>query len=800
MIKSIQAQVSLEKINEALHKACSTIAPTWPLDQFIAVNPFWAMRHQSISDTSALLSALSQSRCLMPTSYYLSMWQQNIIKEEHLSKAAKLENSIDVNRNLLAVVKAQSQLPHWHNISDLLDSSEDRTHKMAWRDEITHQISQFCAAFFQESSPLNSHYLKDRASLYQQWLWVVQKDRGISIIMDEPGLSDYFSQLPNDHETLISMVLADLEVESDVIEHYAHALLLDINGWAAWVSYYDENLMLELLAIRLSWEWVLWQYHIEKYPNKVRYLKHSWQQEMATLPQIIKQYKDVQKPLWIWQRALELAYQETLVTQFKTSDSSLRLTNQRPHLQAAFCIDVRSESMRSALERQNDLISTHGFAGFFGIPVNYMPLGTDKQSSHLPGLLTADLHAELDSHDQSERDAHNARLFNQHARHQAWSTSSASSFSMVEAGGLSYLFSLLKKSFLPKPKTSLFKRLPSEGNWVIKHGQRPITLDEKVKLASGILTQMGLTENFAPFVLLVGHSAQCNNNPHAAGLECGACGGQSGELNVRILCQLLNETSVRSGLQRQGIEVSDDTLFIPTLHNTTTQELSILENKSCLDESLINDLENAQKEAQISLAKELTLSPLKGSLSEHLSKHASEWSQVRPEWGLANNASLIIAPRTLTRGVDLEGRAFLHDYDYKKDSNGKILRAIMTAPMVVSNWINMQYNASVWDNHKYGSGNKVLHNVVGGNIGVFEGNGGDLRIGLPLQSLSDGENWMHQPMRLTVFIAAPQDNIKSIIETEPVVSDLVNNHWLHLVQLDDDGSAYLYTGEKWQAL
>ncbi len=44
----------------------------------------------------------------------------------------------------------------------------------------------------------------------------------------------------------------------------------------------------------------------------------------------------------------------------------------------------------------------------------------------------------------------------------------------------------------------------------------------------------------------------------------------------------------------------------------------------------------------------------------------------------------------------------------------------------------MQYYASTVDNHRYGCGNKVLHNVVGGRIGVFEGNGGDLCIGLPM--------------------------------------------------------------------
>lgn len=98
--------------------------------------------------------------------------------------------------------------------------------------------------------------------------------------------------------------------------------------------------------------------------------------------------------------------------------------------------------------------------------------------------------------------------------------------------------------------------------------------------------------------------------------------------------------------------------------------------------------------------------------------------------------------------MNLQGRSFLHDYQWQKDKDFAVLELIMTAPMVATNWINMQDNASVTDNLKYGCGNKVLHNAVGGNIGVFEGNGGDLRIGLAMQSLHDGEKWMHQPQRL----------------------------------------------------
>ncbi len=144
-------------------------------------------------------------------------------------------------------------------------------------------------------------------------------------------------------------------------------------------------------------------------------------------------------------------------------------------------------------------------------------------------------------------------------------------------------------------------------------------------------------------------------------------------------------------------------------------------------------------------------------------RRSRDWSQVRPEWALANNAAFIAAPRPRSAGMDLGGRAFLHEYVWEKDSGSQILELIMTAPMVVANWINMQYHGSVVDNRRFGSGNKVLHNVVGGAIGVLEGNGGDLRVGLPLQSLHDGKHWVHEPLRLSGFIEAPQAAMDDII-------------------------------------
>mgnify|MGYP002653626924 CR=1 FL=1 len=100
-------------------------------------------------------------------------------------------------------------------------------------------------------------------------------------------------------------------------------------------------------------------------------------------------------------------------------------------------------------------------------------------------------------------------------------------------------------------------------------------------------------------------------------------------------------------------------------------------------------------------------------------------------------------------------------------------------------------STSTTDNQRFGSGNKVLHNVVGGNIGVFEGNGGDLRIGLARQSLHDGQRWLHRPLRLSVIITAPRSMIEQVIASHQVVRELVEHAWLYLLRLDDDRAASL---------
>ncbi|MBM3961668.1 MAG: DUF2309 family protein, partial [Planctomycetes bacterium] len=124
------------------------------------------------------------------------------------------------------------------------------------------------------------------------------------------------------------------------------------------------------------------------------------------------------------------------------------------------------------------------------------------------------------------------------------------------------------------------------------------------------------------------------------------------------------------------------------------------------------------------------------------------------------------------------------------DRDGMLLAQLFSAPMQVATWINLQYCAAVVDPRAFGGGNKVLHDVVGGRLGVYEGNGGDLRVGQLLQSLHDGRRWRHTPASLAVYVAADETRIEQTLAASEPGRLLVENGWLHLLRLADDGAVW----------
>jgi uncharacterized protein YbcC (UPF0753/DUF2309 family) len=180
---------------------------------------------------------------------------------------------------------------------------------------------------------------------------------------------------------------------------------------------------------------------------------------------------------------------------------------------------------------------------------------------------------------------------------------------------------------------------------------------------------------------------------------------------------------------------------------------------------------------------------------------AADWAQPRPEWSLAGAAAIVVGPRALTEGLDLDGRVFLQSYRPEHDPDGSTLEQLLTAPVVVAQWITAQYWASLVDPYRFGAGDKTTHNVVGDGAelsAVVTGARGDLRIGLPWQAVSawapqpeasaQADPWStstrHQPQRLLAVVFADTTVIEAVMQRQWSFARLVTGGWITLCAVD----------------
>ena len=487
----------------------------------------------------------------------------------------------------------------------------------------------------------------------------------------------------------------------------------------------------------------------------------------------------------------------------------------RPDAQLVFCIDTRSEIIRRHVEAAGDY-ETHGYAGFFGIPMEYQGYDSEVSVDACPPILDPQHHISEVPVDRETR-----------ARHDRWTrlreaasevvetvkTNPATAFGFVESAGSGYGLALAARTLVPDRVFDLLDTaddaVPDTHEFceqLVDHqhsyvGDRPVglTREERVEYAATAFELMGW-ETFGRLVVFAGHASETTNNPYDASLDCGACAGNPGGPSARVLASICNDEAVKSELRDRGFEIPEDTVFVAGQHNTTTDEVELFTED--VPESHADDLDRLR--ADLATARENAAAERAASMGADGStgvgeteRRAADWAETRPEWGLAGNAGFVVGPRELTSGLDLDGRAFLHSYDWSTDPDGDALEAILTGPMVVTQWINAQYYFSTVDNAVYGSGSKVTQNPVG-NVGVYQGNGGDLMTGLPLQSLmlADDEPY-HQPLRLSTVVHAPVERVTAVLADHGELAQLLDNDWLSLTVVDptQDHRAFRYEAD-----
>ncbi|WP_435073612.1 DUF2309 domain-containing protein [Halorubrum sp. HHNYT27] len=520
--------------------------------------------------------------------------------------------------------------------------------------------------------------------------------------------------------------------------------------------------------------------------------------------------------------AWEASYRAELVEGVAAESRSLSdgEPGDRPDAQLVFCIDTRSEPIRRHVERAGDY-ETHGYAGFFGVPMEYREYDAEVSVDACPPILDAQHRVSEVPADRDGQASHDRWTGLQTAAEtvvDALRSNPAGAFGFVESAGGGYGAALAARTLLPGRVRDLLRSaddaVPADHEFceqVVDHqhtyaGDLPVglTREERVEYAATAFDLMGW-ESFGRLVAFVGHASETANNPYDSSLDCGACAGNPGGPNARVLAAICNDAEVRAALRDRGLALPVDTVFVAGEHNTTTDEIELYGD---VPESHAADLERLRAdlaEARESAAAERVASTDADAAASvrETEKRAADWAETRPEWGLAGNAGFVVGPRGLTSDLDLDGRVFLHSYDWSTDADGDALEAILTGPMVVTQWINAQYYFSTVDNAVYGSGSKVTQNPVG-NVGVYQGNGGDLMTGLPHQSvMADGDDPYHQPLRLSTVVHAPVERVTEVVTSHEGVTELLDNDWLSLTVVDptQDHRAFQYErGANWQPM
>jgi uncharacterized protein YbcC (UPF0753/DUF2309 family) len=809
--------VTSDTLLSTMRRAGKKIAPVWPLENFVAVNPYLGLIDRTFESVALDLAAAGNVQMTLPESFYLEKIKQGEIRKEDIAQVLqRKQRKISATEFLRSLTDTDLTDDDSSIIRTVADIATEVS-KKNWNRFVLARVSNWAASYFDKGQAIWATADKKK-SPFHAW----KEEAELDLTPELTGLGGFrkcINSLPNDPLEAAQVALSKLTIPQTGVDIYLHSLLLRTGGWSAYAAQLDwenelhggqDGNLIEFLAILLCWEVSL--LNCIKSPE----LKNKWKGVSRTLANATTRYELQQKigRMIILQEAFDVATQRALISKFNSQKAPSKTLRTQVKAQAIFCIDVRSEVFRRNLEQADNAVETLGFAGFFAFPIKYLPIGHETGENQCPVLLKTGptILAEMPDKDENDR-AWSGRILNRHTQQvfKSFKSGAVSCFSFVSPLGLSYLPKLFTDSFgitrpVPQPdKVGLKRKYSDKMRISLNHhahhaGTAGIRTEDQIQMAKNALKAMSLTDDFAKLVLIVGHGSTMVNNPHQTGYDCGACGGHTGESNAKVAAAVLNSRDVRAGLQQEDIFIPVNTVFLACLHDTTTDEVKIF-NEYDLPEDRQVELEDLKD--SLKKAGRATRSERSARLTPDYSKNADkaimtrskDWSQTRPEWGLAGCCAFVVAPRNRSQGIDLEGRSFLHSYDWKNDDDFKVLELIMTAPMVVTSWINLQYYASTVDNRVYGSGNKTLHNVTAG-IGVLEGYSGDLRVGLPWQAVYDGRTYQHEPVRLNVIIEAPLEAMNKILEKHKVVKDLCDNGWVQLLAMDQQGNiSHRYEGD-----
>jgi len=768
-----------------LHNLKHYLPAQAPLKDFVHHNTLHEFQDHKFHDGLAMASKIFGYKVYLSLNEYWDLFAQGIIRE-------------DILRDSIERTRGSESLDAWYEKLFIAPTNQQLTKRIGglrahWKEQYQFDLNgrvhinlfRILNCYLDQGVAIWSFPVQNLSLL--EAMRYLEKNSYTGFLRTERAQA-----LLHEEHVSIKELLTILVGDESLFEQYVFDQQFEHPGWSGLVATIEAqpHTLLDKRNITLH-DLILFELLLEIDTMDARFSK-NWKPLGETLKvkplQIFEELKrtELDELYSIWQDAYEWSYYDEVLAGLQT-DRAHQNSKESKSFQAIFCIDDREISLRQYIENDNPSCETFGTPGHFGIDAYYQPQNGKFHTKICPLPITPKHLICEEANLSKEKKAHH---FNRRAHHLlgGWIISQTLGFwSAIK------LFMNVFKPTMSPASASAFKHMDQFSTLTIENKnpnhkkdnlQIGYSLLEMTNRVEAVFKSIGLVKDFAPIVYVIGHGASSTNNTHFAAYDCGACCGRPGSVNARVFSAMANHLGVREELKKRNLILTDATVFVGGLHDTTCDEFHFYDLHFLSDQHKIE-----HDKIQISFCKSLQLNSKERSrrfdlvntklkpsiIHKKVKLRAVSLFEPRPEYNHATNTLCIIGRRELTQNLFLDRRAFLNSYDFSIDPDGNYLLGILNAAAPVCGGINLEYYFSRNDNHKLGAGSKLPHNVMG-LIGVANGIEGDLRPGLPLQMIE-----IHDPLRLLIVVQHYPDIVNATIQKNPLTYEWFKNEWVNLV-------------------
>ncbi len=368
----------LELLGAAL-EAGRQIPPAFPLEATVAVNPFLGQAGESRAVATARLARVAGASLTESRATYARMIADGRVTNADLAAALATTGCPGTPASLCAA--ADRPAPASQPLPTVADLAA-RASGIDWPGLVTDRIGLWAAGHFDRGQAL---WPTPRLDAFASWYGFASHD----LTPEIAGLRGFAARvagLPSSPGLALAEACDTLGLTPATAPTAFHRLHMALGGWSQLARGLDwqaelqgrrDGSLLDLLAIRLVWEAAL----LDQYRDQVA---ADWAQVLEEhakpLAPTADQFIDL-----AFQEAADRAAERRLAEQMAAHARAA--APGRPAIQAVFCIDVRSEVFRRALEAADSGVATLGFAGFFGLAAHHRPMASDVTEVRGPALI-----------------------------------------------------------------------------------------------------------------------------------------------------------------------------------------------------------------------------------------------------------------------------------------------------------------------------------------------------------------------------------------------------------------------------